>query len=434
MTPSKDLTVGSFQNKPQDFLSLNRAKLTRQIPESKRTTTAPQNKISTRPSLGSFSSLNNIHAITTKNIAGIQGISALNKNSTWDLTSRIKSEGSANHTLRTSNAVKAISAAQDKYLSVAGQSTRVANKISLSGGITLKEGHSWETSKRPVVTISSGEMRRDNSTTDTQAKKRLKRDRDGNPLQLEKVIKEPRTLQCFFDEMISSLGYSTETFCALDTGYHAKPTKLQKASYGLHLVQAIRASDTSFISKFLKCGVSSNPCNMFGESIVHMVCRRGNFNLLKTFIDGGCSVQVSDDFGRTPLHDACWTSEPCFKSVELVLDKDIRLFNIRDCRGFTPLNYVKRENWSKWIEFFNSKKHIYWSYRDVKKIGDQEPPPLSSVKPNTNPVKDPANAVSIEIASMLASGAMSPDEILQRKISSEMKSKSSHPSSPLICA
>ena len=223
------------------------------------------------------------------------------------------------------------------------------------------------------------------------------------------------SLQAQFESILASSGYSTKTFCALETGYHCKPTELQKSSYGLRLVQAIRASDQGYVDNLLKCGISTNPCNMFGESIVHMVCRRADYNLLKVFIDHGCSVQVSDDFGRTPLHDACWTAEPCFKCVELLLDRDLRLLNIRDCRGFTPLDYVKRENWTKWIDFFYRKKEVYWVKRSIEKLGEQEPPKLVNIKPNSNPLKDPKNAISTDLAKMLASGAISPHDILLEK-------------------
>lgn len=40
------------------------------------------------------------------------------------------------------------------------------------------------------------------------------------------------------------------------------------------------------------------------------------------FIDEcGMKVNTSDDFGRTPLHDACWTAEPNFEVVSKVNPK-----------------------------------------------------------------------------------------------------------------
>ena len=110
--------------------------------------------------------------------------------------------------------------------------------------------------------------------------------------------------------MIKARGYCTRNFCSLEGGYYCKPTPLQKASYGLRVVQAVRASNEALLGKLLRCGLSPNPCNDFGESIVHMACRRGDSKLLRVLVQAGCCLQVTDDFGRTPLHDACWASKP----------------------------------------------------------------------------------------------------------------------------
>lgn len=117
------------------------------------------------------------------------------------------------------------------------------------------------------------------------------------------------TLVEYLSSLLTSRGYSTQHFAALDGGYFCKPTDFQKASYGLKLIQAVRRSDTSVVEKMLEKGISANPCNAFGESILHTICRRGDNELLKIFLKYGGCVQVCDDFGRTPLHDACWTSK-----------------------------------------------------------------------------------------------------------------------------
>ena len=156
--------------------------------------------------------------------------------------------------------------------------------------------------------------------------------------------------QEWLDRRFEERGYSTENFSSLECAYYNKPTEFQQASYGLKVVNMCRTNDVEGLAEIMECGLSYNPCNQFGESLIHMACRRGNYPMLKYLVDRGCSVQICDDFGRTPLHDACWTSEPNFKIVELILDTDTRLLHIVDCRGATPLAYVKRENWQKWKE------------------------------------------------------------------------------------
>lgn len=221
------------------------------------------------------------------------------------------------------------------------------------------------------------------------------------------------TPQTFLEKLLKSRGYSTQNFCSLDGGYYCKPTSLQKASYGVRIVQSVRQSNAELLEKLLKCGLSPNPCNAFGESIVHMVCRRGDSKLLKVLKDAGCSLQVTDDFGRTPLHDACWTAEPNFETVDIILDTDLRLLNVVDCRGSSPLSYVKRDHWGKWIAYFQSKMEQYWSPRDVSAIGEQPPPPLCNERPNSRPIVDPPNATDLETAQKVASGSVEPEELIR---------------------
>ena len=215
--------------------------------------------------------------------------------------------------------------------------------------------------------------------------------------------------------MIKARGYCTRNFCSLEGGYYCKPTPLQKASYGLRVVQAVRASNEALLGKLLRCGLSPNPCNDFGESIVHMACRRGDSKLLRVLVQAGCCLQVTDDFGRTPLHDACWTAEPNFSLVEIILNADERLLHIVDCRGSSPLSYVKRDHWSKWIGFFESKKDVYWKPRNVQKDGEEGIPPLVAEAPHSRPIKDPAQAAPLQVAKQLASGTMEPDVYLVQR-------------------
>lgn len=215
--------------------------------------------------------------------------------------------------------------------------------------------------------------------------------------------------------MLNTRGYSTNNFCSLDGGYYCKPTPLQKASYGMKVIQAVRASDGELLQAMMDSGLSPNPCNQFGESVVHMVCRRGDYKLLKILVNAGCSLQVTDDFGRTPLHDACWTAEPSFDCVELILNHDARLLHIVDCRGSSPLSYVKREHWKQWIEFFRNKADQYWPNRDISKEGEQSPPSLAGTAAHSGPLVDPKNAIPVELAMLIASGKLDPNEFLRRK-------------------
>jgi Ankyrin repeats (3 copies) len=92
--------------------------------------------------------------------------------------------------------------------------------------------------------------------------------------------------------------------------------------------------------------------NKFGETIVHAACRRGSTAVLTYLLEHGAPLRVCCDAYRTPLHDACWTSTDQFGPVlDLILDACPDLLYILDARGFTPLQYVPRSQWSLWNDY-----------------------------------------------------------------------------------
>jgi ankyrin repeat protein len=221
--------------------------------------------------------------------------------------------------------------------------------------------------------------------------------------------------------MIRSRGYNTTRFKSLQTAYYNKPTPLQNASYDLHLIELVRNKDLEKFRAIMGSGISPNPCNSFGESLLHAVCRKGEIEFLKIMLESGASVQVADDYGRTPLSDACWAPRPCFDVVKLLLDRDTRLFHLTDCRGAVPLSYVPVKDWEAWLVFLDSVKDRYWPVQDANRLfeeqqqgneGDDEHPrvDLTALGANTRPLPGPTNALTPELAAMVVSGKMTPDE------------------------
>jgi hypothetical protein len=193
-------------------------------------------------------------------------------------------------------------------------------------------------------------------------------------------------------------------YSTLEGGYHCRPNPLQLASFGNHLNQAVRQSDTKLLVQLLHCGLSPNACNKFGESIVHSVCRRGDVDALQTLLAGECSLQVSDDYGRTPLHDACWQSDnPCFDTVRRILEPDKNLICLKDIRGATPLSYVKKESHAQWIDFLMSEFDRFWP---ADGTGNQSPPPLTLQLPHYFPLPSQITNLSLEVISLIAHGQL----------------------------
>jgi Ankyrin repeats (3 copies) len=90
-----------------------------------------------------------------------------------------------------------------------------------------------------------------------------------------------------------------------------KPSQAEINAYDLEAVQAIRASDVKKLRSLLKEGKTMNASNRFGESLIAMACRRGDVDVVRFMIqEANVRLDIQDDYGRTPLHDCCWTTEP----------------------------------------------------------------------------------------------------------------------------
>mmetsp|Transcript_20605 Transcript_20605/g.44762 ORF Transcript_20605/g.44762 Transcript_20605/m.44762 type:complete len:414 (+) Transcript_20605:318-1559(+) len=261
----------------------------------------------------------------------------------------------------------------------------------------------------PSSSTSSTTSSSSTSTTNVHVPKRMDN---------KNTISSP---QDFFTGMLQARGYPGTTFSSLKCGYHNSPTNHQTISYGVSLTKAIRSSDIPTARSLLACGLHPNACNKFGESIVHAACRRGDYEMLRALIDAQSSVQVTDDFGRTPMHDACWTSSPNFDTIRLLLDQDPWLISIMDCRGSTPLGYVRKAHWAIWNGFLGSIADCYWPslLNEQGEVSDQETndkrlkaPPLAFLEPNSRPLPElKENVRSLEVIELLANGKLTPQDL-----------------------
>lgn len=112
---------------------------------------------------------------------------------------------------------------------------------------------------------------------------------------------------------------------------------------------------------------SMTACNRFSESIVHMACRRASAEIVQFLITHDAEIDIVDDYGRTPLHDACWRPEPRFDIVTLLLDANLDLLRYQDARGFIPLQYVREDHWLHWCAYLFNQIEKYWAPRPVTK-------------------------------------------------------------------
>lgn len=141
----------------------------------------------------------------------------------------------------------------------------------------------------------------------------------------------------------------------LDDGYFASITEEQLAAYTLEVLTPARDNDVKTLRKLVEERGSQvvNCTNRFGESLLNLACRRG-FTELAEFLlskDVELNVRIKDDFGRTPLHDACWHPTPQLDICTWLIKKDPSLLLITDKRGNTPFQYARSEDWQTWRQF-----------------------------------------------------------------------------------
>lgn len=137
-------------------------------------------------------------------------------------------------------------------------------------------------------------------------------------------------------------------------------TEDELSNYGVDVVTACRDENLEVLRSLHEGGRSLSCCNRFGESLLHMACRRG-FQSIVTFLteSAGCAIRITDDCGRTPLHDALWNRDCQYGIVDMLVRSDPSLLLLCDKHGHTPFAYSRREHWGVWKQFlWDRREHI----------------------------------------------------------------------------
>jgi hypothetical protein len=139
-----------------------------------------------------------------------------------------------------------------------------------------------------------------------------------------------------------------------------KVTEEHIAGHTLQVTSAARKDNLTLLKKFLHEGKSLQCCNRYGESLVHIVCRRGSPDVLRFLIEEAkVSITIRDDVGRNPMHDAAWTDKPNFDLVKVLMSEAPKLMFAKDTRGHSPLNYIPKQRWEAWCDFFKSNHSMF---------------------------------------------------------------------------
>jgi ankyrin repeat protein len=146
-----------------------------------------------------------------------------------------------------------------------------------------------------------------------------------------------------------------------DGRVHSRPSTVDPDNYepyDMETVQAIRNKDVSKLRILLEKGKCFDACNLNGETLLHLACRRSDLKTVKFLLEEAhVNTDVYDDMGRNILHDVCWRPAPDLKLmatlIRILLPETLIA---EDCRGHTPFDYVRREHWGVWMRFLQDNQ------------------------------------------------------------------------------
>jgi hypothetical protein len=163
----------------------------------------------------------------------------------------------------------------------------------------------------------------------------------------------------FVRKVFLSQGFSVNQVTSNAQSKYRFPKPEAVKAYTMEITAAARENDVKKLRELHASGVLLDCCNRFGDSLVHIASRRGNTKALRFLVEEAkVSVRFVDDIGRTPLHDACWTSEPNFEIVETLLREAPDHALCPDKRGHTPFDYARKGHWNQWLEFLASNETL----------------------------------------------------------------------------
>jgi ankyrin repeat protein len=176
----------------------------------------------------------------------------------------------------------------------------------------------------------------------------------------------------FVVEVFKQNGFSEDYVRSNANSKFVTPTPEMVQAYTMEATKAVRDNDLDKLRELHDSGVVLECCNRFGDSLVHIACRRGHTRMVKFLVEEvKASVHFVDDLKRTPLHDACWTAEPNFEIVDLLLRVAPELILCADKRGDTPFNYARKIHWKQWARFLSERRSLL---RLKKSVPSDNPP------------------------------------------------------------
>jgi ankyrin repeat protein len=237
--------------------------------------------------------------------------------------------------------------------------------------------------KVPLTTLSSTSTSEVTVSCSIESKKRKSINAGNNKDDEPTKTSDISPIQ-FLEGLFSSISGGIDTIrnvqnlhnIKIDSTCNSSPPQCDINSYNLQMVRAVQNGDIAKMKDILvqeqkqqqlknEQGTANavnvfNACNRFGESLLHMACRRGQYEIVKFLLhDAAVTIDRYDDYGRTPLHDAFWTTKPNFQIADLLIRNcSPHLLVSYDVRGHTPFHYARVEHHGAWTTFLRQHRSI----------------------------------------------------------------------------
>lgn len=166
-----------------------------------------------------------------------------------------------------------------------------------------------------------------------------------NPQQTLQLIAQEKgfTLEC------QSYQHEQHTFQSV-------PKDLE--AWNFEVLAAVRNGDVELLRRYHQMGRNLKCSNQFGETLMHLACRKTLIPVVEFMIhEVGMPLNIHDDTGRTPLHDAFWTPEPSEELIDLMVSQCPEMLLVNDKRGHSPLQYSRQAHWDTWNKYLQARKN-----------------------------------------------------------------------------
>jgi ankyrin repeat protein len=163
----------------------------------------------------------------------------------------------------------------------------------------------------------------------------------------------------FVAAIFEANGFSTEDAIKRATSKHVTPTPQMIEAYTMEISMAVREGDLKTLQRLHEAGADLDCCSRFGQHALHIACLRGHLDIVEFLINQAkVSVTVVDDMGRTPFHDACWSSSLNFEIIKLMIRIAPEEMLFPDKRGHTPFDYTRERDWEEWMKFLSTHQTL----------------------------------------------------------------------------